>query len=203
MLNTGVPVETRDAAVVILAAGRSSRMKELKAFLPFRDNVNFIEQIASTYYNWGCSQIVVVAGREAMLRLEQHAGIQSAATLVVNDHPEHERFYSVKLGVGAVQKASFCFIQNVDNPFIDSPILDVIYEQRSEDQYVSPVFDNKRGHPVLLNRKNMECIAVWSENSANFKEVLNTMQCRDVRMPDEKVLININSPEEYQRFFIH
>ena len=194
-------MKPREAGVVILAAGRSERMKELKAFLPYDENVRFIEKILSTYSGWGCKEITVVTNPEAMQRMKLAGLVPSTVTIVVNDHMEFERFYSVKLGLAAIRSSSFCFIQNVDNPFIDSQILDIIYEHRSHEKYVSPVFKGKGGHPVLLNRENISRILNWPVNSAIFKEVLKTMECRVVEMPDDRVLININSPEEYKRFF--
>ncbi len=190
-----------EAGVVILAAGLSERMKELKAFLPYDENTRFIEKILSTYSDWGCSEIVVVTNPEALKQMKQTEMIPSAATIVVNDHMELERFYSVKLGLGAIRKSSFCFIQNVDNPLITPQILDLLYDHRSYEKYVSPVFKNKRGHPVLLNRENIDHILNWPVNSANFRQVLSTMEVLKVEMPDDRVLININSPEDYQRFF--
>jgi CTP:molybdopterin cytidylyltransferase MocA len=194
-------MEPREAGAVILAAGRSERMKEMKAFLPFDDNNRFLEKILSTYSGWGCSEIVVVTNPEAIQRMKLAGMVPSAVTIVVNDHMEFERFFSVKLGLGAIRSSSFCFIQDVDNPCIDSPILDLLYQHRSDEKYVSPVFENKRGHPVLLNRENMNRICKWNVNSANFKEVLGTFECQNVEMPDDRVLININSPEEYKRYF--
>jgi molybdenum cofactor cytidylyltransferase len=190
-----------EAGVVILAAGMSERMNELKAFLPYDENTRFIEKILSIYSDWGCGEIVVVTNPESLQQMKQTGMIPSAVTIIVNDHMELERFYSVKLGLGAIRKSSFCFIQNVDNPLITPQILDLLYDHRSYEKYVSPVFKNKRGHPVLLNRENINHILNWPVNSANFREVLNTMECSKVEMPDDRELININSPEDYQRFF--
>ncbi len=194
-------MKTLDTGVVILAAGKSERMKEFKAFLKYDDNVTFVEKIISTYSEWGCSEIVLVTSGEMVQRTGQMGKIPARVKIVVNDHLELERFYSVKIGLGVIHSSSFCFIQNIDNPFIDSKILELIYEHRSNEKYVSPVFENKGGHPVLLNRENINRICNWNVNSANFKAVLSTMECLNVEMPDERVLININSQEEYQRFF--
>ena len=143
----------------------------------------------------------MVTNPEGQNQIKHLKVLPSNVTTVVNDHMEFERFYSVKLGLAAIRSSSFCFIQNVDNPFIDPQILDIIFEQWSEEKYVSPVFKGKGGHPVLLNRENISRILNWPVNSAIFKEVLKTMECRVVEMPDDRVLININSPEEYQRFY--
>jgi CTP:molybdopterin cytidylyltransferase MocA len=188
-----------ETGVVILAAGISERMKTLKALLPFDEHNTFIGKIISTYHNWGCIEIVVVTNEKSVELFKRSVPEIRNVGLVINDHLEFERFYSVKLGLGAIHTSEYCFIQNIDNPFIDSQILDLIYEKRSNVKYVSPVFKNKGGHPVLLNRGNMIRICNWSENSTNFKNVLNTMECVNVEMPDDRVLININSPEEYNK----
>ena len=107
-------MKPRKAGVVILAAGRSERMKEMKAFLPYDKNKRFIDKIISTYSEWGCTEIVVVTNAEAMQRMKLTGMVPSTVSMVVNDHVEFERFYSVKLGLGAIRRSSFCFIQNVD-----------------------------------------------------------------------------------------
>jgi CTP:molybdopterin cytidylyltransferase MocA len=195
-------MKLRDTGVVILAAGRSERMKERKAFLSFDEKSTFIERILSAYSGWGCSEIVLVTNKEAADRMKIEKLVAPDVTVVINNHLEFERFYSVKLGLAAIRSSEFSFIQNIDNPFIGSEILDLLYEQRDHEKYVSPVFQSRGGHPVLLNRKNIRYILNRKENSANFKEVLAGMDCRNVEMPDDKILININSPEDYSGYFI-
>lgn len=191
--------------VVILAAGLSQRMKEFKALLPYKGKESFLESIISTYVEWGCGEVVVVTNNgllleiETMEKRENRRLIPPATEVVVNENLEWERFYSVKLGLGAIRDSAFCFIQNVDNPFIDKGILDLIYQQRSEEAYVSPVFKQKGGHPVLLNQKQTLRIAGWPQDNANLKEVLSSMESKTVEMPDDRVLININSRDEYKR----
>ena len=187
--------------MVILAAGKSERMKEMKAFLRFDETHSFIDRIVENYSSWGCREIVIVTSPDACRRINTEKNIPEWVSLIVNDHLDFERFYSVKLGIGAINTSPFCFIQNIDNPFIDEEILDYLYQYRSPEQYISPVFMEKGGHPVLLNRKNMKQILSWPENSATFKEVLSTMDSRRIEMQDERVLVNINNPGDYDRYF--
>jgi len=196
-------MEPCEAGVVILAAGMSERMKEMKVFLPYNANTTFIEKILASYSDWGCREIVVVTNPEAFQRMNQTKAVSSSIKIVITDQVAFERFYSVKLGLQAIIRSSFCFIQNVDNPFIDGSILDLIYQSRSDKKYVSPVYENKGGHPVLLNSKNINQIRNWPVNSANFKEVLRTMECTKIEMKNDRVLININSQKEYRTFFMN
>lgn len=186
--------------VIILAAGRSERMKKIKALLPFDVKETFIERIVSTYSTWGCGEIVLVTNPEAQKEMEKLELIPKEVKVVINHNLELERFFSVKLGLAALRNSVYCFVQNIDNPFIDSSVLDLLYQNRSEKAYVSPVFLKKRGHPVLLNRQGIRTISECADHASNLKEVLRTMECRTVEMPDDRVLININSPVEYQRY---
>ena len=178
-------------------------MNSWKPFLKYDEETAFLETITSTFLDWGCQEIVVVINKDVERQREHFSRLPEKVTWVLNEHLEFERFYSVKLGLQAIEKSDFCFIQNVDNPFIDSQILDLLYEQRSHEKYVSPVFKNQGGHPVLLNRGIINRIANWPVDSANLKEVLNTMECKKIEMQDDRVLININSPDEYKKYFTY
>ncbi|MEI7499012.1 MAG: NTP transferase domain-containing protein [Bacteroidota bacterium] len=190
-----------DVAVVILSAGLSTRMHSSKAFLPFDAHSTFIGKIIELYFLWGCGKIVAVVNKEMDDIIRKSDSIPQVVSIVVNEHIDYGRFYSVKLGLTALNGSEFCFIQNVDNPFIDNNILNALYENRSPEAFVLPVFQKNGGHPVLLNRKNMEYIRNYPLNNVPLKVVLNAMECKKVEMHNAKALININSPEEYKRFF--
>jgi molybdenum cofactor cytidylyltransferase len=177
-------------------------METPKALLVFSPGVTFIEKIVSEYVNRGCTAVIVVVNEKTASTVQQILSVHKNVSLVVNDHLEFERFYSLKLGLENLKEADFCFFQNVDNPFIDSKILDALFEERSDDAFVAPVFEGKGGHPVLLNRKNMDFIRNYHINDANLKLVLSGLACKKVGMQDNKVLANINSPEEYKKIFI-
>ena len=194
-------METKNTAAVILAAGISSRMQKPKALLGFSLEVTFIEKIVSEYANWGCTAISVVVGEKTASTVKQLLSGHKKVSVVVNDHPDSERFYSLKLGLENIKGADSCFFQNVDNPFVDSKILDALFEERSDDAYVTPIFEGRGGHPVLLNRKNINFIRNYHINDANLKLVLSGLAYKRVEMPNNKVLTNINTPEEYERLF--
>ncbi|MCX6270475.1 MAG: NTP transferase domain-containing protein [Bacteroidetes bacterium] len=187
--------------VIILTAGASGRMKIPKAFLPYGDGQTFIGKIMSTYCSWGCVELIIVANNEVSDRLKESDLTSVEATLVTNHHPENERFYSVKLGLGQLVKSQYCFIQNVDNPFITSEILDIIHKGRAPDAYLSPVFNGQGGHPILLSRNIIRFIRDHPADDANLKQVLQDYPCKRIPVNDERVLININSPTDYRKYF--
>ena len=56
----------KNHSVVILAAGKSSRMGNLKFLLKYNERFTFIEKIIDTYQNYNCKEIVVVLNKEGV-----------------------------------------------------------------------------------------------------------------------------------------
>jgi molybdenum cofactor cytidylyltransferase len=195
-------VKPENVGAIILAAGNSKRMNSWKPFLKYDKDNTFIEKIVTTFLKWGCQEIVVVINKDVKNQGEYFDQLPKKVTYIINDHPEFERFYSVKLGMQTITKSDFCFIQNVDNPFISEDILDAIYQEKSHDSYVIPVFDNIGGHPVLLNTQNINFIRNHPENTANLRNVLGEFNSKKINMGDNRILININTFEEYDKFVI-
>lgn len=195
-------MKSKNAGVVILAAGRSTRMLSTKAFLPFNDQHTFLEKIVSTYLNWGCDEIVVVVNPETARKIDDGFSLPGTVSLVVNEHLEFERFHSVKLGLKQIRKAACCFIQNVDNPFISFEILDQLYQEKSDAYYVNPTFEDKGGHPILIHKTAMEQIIKNAENHTNLREALGNIPVKRVEVNDATILLNINDPKEYNRIFL-
>ena len=198
--NQPTVIKRKKTGVIILTAGVSDRMQIAKALLPLNEKETFIEKIISTYISWGCEEIIVVANIELSGMFSSMDILPGKVKVVINEHPEYERFFSVKLGLGQIIKSEYCFIQNVDNPFITGDILDTIYKKRSSESYVSPVFKGKGGHPVLLNLKNIMFIMNYPANNSNLKVVLKEQKCKKINMKDDRVLININNQKDFENY---
>ena len=136
-------------SVIILAAGKSTRMKFPKPFLliPPENKITFLEKIISAYQKFNCSQIVVVLNTKNYdFYKQKNYTFLKNCTIVINEHLEYERFYSIKLGLHAIETLharkemlyareetlhatslqTFVFIQNSDNPFISNEVLNRI-----------------------------------------------------------------------------
>jgi CTP:molybdopterin cytidylyltransferase MocA len=191
----------KNTNVLILAAGNSSRMQTLKSFLPFNEDSTFFEKIVNTYLTWGCKEIVAVINKHFFNKMPFDFQLPPGLKFILNEHPEFERFYSVKTGLQHMQDCDFCFIQNIDNPFITTDMLDLIYSNRSPEKYVIPTYKNKGGHPVLINSANMIRLKSYPEDNANLREVLGEMPSCKTEMDDDRILININTAVEFEKYF--
>jgi len=122
-------------------------------------------------------------------------------SFVTNDHPEYERFYSVKIGLQKISDVDYCYIQNVDNPFINQEILWNLYINRPKNGYVVPIFNNKGGHPILLAKDAIENIKTHDDNKAILKSVLSNSKRNNFDIGTDIVNVNINTRDDYKKYF--
>jgi len=190
----------KNFATIILASGFSERMGEPKALLKWDETTTFLEKIINEYTKAGCKRIICMINHitEPLCR---DLKIPSNVTFVINEHPEWGRFYSLRLASMAAKERDFCFIQNVDNPFVTVEVIEKLYAQRNPDAWCSPVYEQKGGHPVLLPQVVIEKIAQIKENDFTLRDILKHYQKIEVEIDTETILRNINTPEEYSSYF--
>ncbi len=189
---------------VILAAGFSSRMKTLKPFLRFDEKRVFIEKIIDDYLEFGCNRIVITINeqvKEWNTFKNKFADKMDSIQFIANIHPEYERFFSIKTGLEFLDNQNFCFIHNADNPFIGNQLLNIIFEKRTDEGYTVPCYQGKGGHPVLFGSKVIKKIKDEQYINVNLKEFLTDFERINVEVDSDKIHININTQEEYEKYF--
>ena len=183
-------------SAVILSSGFSERMGKPKALLKWNESATFIEKIIYEFENSGCGKIICVINEiiEPLLsKLKFGPNVQ----FVVNPRPELGRFGSIKLGVKEIIESDFCFIHNVDNPFINNKTIEKLHSVRNTGAWCSPVYSGKSGHPVLLPNAILSKINEIDDLNTILSDILNKYPVIRVEAEDDSILRNINTPEEY------
>jgi molybdenum cofactor cytidylyltransferase len=190
-------------SVIILAGGFSERFGQPKPFLQFDDNVTFLEKLVSTYSEFGVDTTILVANVELKDELEKIYPKQDKAQIQIvwNCNPQYGRFYSIKLGAEASDNIEQCFIQNVDNPFTDIETLNMLYKNTDNHAFVSPLYNGKGGHPILVPQEILEAIRNEKDISINTKDFLARFARIKVTVSNRNVLANINTPDDYKEYF--
>jgi molybdenum cofactor cytidylyltransferase len=186
-------------STIILASGKSERMGKPKALLQWGNNSTFIEQIANEYAKAGCTEIICVIN-EAIHPVCINLVMPKAVKFILNLHPELGRFYSIKLGISKVMSHNFCFIQNVDNPYVNEIIIHMLLAERKSDAWCSPVFNGKGGHPVLLPRAIFQKIAAINGHDLPLAEFLKNFERITIETGNDLILKNLNKPEDFSGF---
>ena len=193
----------KDCAVIILSAGKSQRMGQPKPFLLFdkTNNITFIEKIITEYQNFGCQEIIIVFNKENKQKFSKLNINKQQIKIITNPEPESGRFYSIKLGLSVLESANYVFLQNCDNPFINQDILKKIFDNKTENAYVSPVYNNKGGHPILIPESIFTKIQTQMSKNLNLKHFLQHFARKNVLLSEANILANINTQEIYNKYF--
>jgi molybdenum cofactor cytidylyltransferase len=178
-------------------------MKFPKPFMLFDSDNTFIEKIVSEYYKFGSKKIIIVLngdlGRAPWKKYLTNVSLN--ATIIFNNSSELGRYYSIKLGVSALGNSDFCFLQNIDNPFVDQKLLRKIYSSKINNGYVVPIYRGKGGHPILLANVIIESIVKEKKLNMNLKEKLKEFNRKTISIENKKILANINTLEDYKSHF--
>jgi molybdenum cofactor cytidylyltransferase len=189
--------EKINTSVVILAAGNSSRMGSPKAFLEWNQGKSFLEKIAEEYLAFDCNEVIVVLNEETnQIFVEKNLAISKQIKIAVNRHVDYGRLYSIQCGITQLEN-SYCFIQNIDNPFVEADLLNELYNLRNENGFVLPVFKGKGGHPVLIGKEIIDFIKKAHTKIEKLNELLKLFKRIEVPSENETVLVNINTEEEF------
>lgn len=187
--------------VLILAGGKSERMNFPKAFLLFNGKT-FLKKIAEEYYQAGIKNIYVVLNEDFCIgNWEKYIDqVKPIATIIKNPDPELGRFHSLKLGIKKMLNLEFCFIQNIDNPFVNKDVIKSLMESKKPHGYTSPEFKGRSGHPILISKKIMQHLDKLPDGDFNLKNILSDFPKHRVQINNDGILMNINTPDEYEKY---
>ncbi len=183
---------------IVLAAGESKRMKTQKLLLPFNGKTmieTVIENISGSLVN----KIIVVLGsdHEEILKALSHLPVKSC----YNENYKQGMLSSVKCGVRALpEDYEAVLIFPGDQPLIPSKVVNLIIEayRRSDKGILIPTYKNKRGHPILIERKYRNKIEQLDE-----KEGLRALAYQfaddvlEVETDSPEILMDFDTREEY------
>lgn len=207
-LESYIPLNQLDlfnkTAVIILGAGESSRMNFPKALLKFDATSTFVEKIIHEYVDFGIPEVVVVTNQKnksAISSLLKYNWI-SKVKIVVNDKVNLGKLYSVKSGLNILSPAiKFCYIQDVDRPFVNRNLLLQLFSNKLLLGFTSLIYKSKRGHPILIGRNVIKVLKKWSDFNLTLAEVLEEFPCLESSTVNKNIIININTPQDYNIHF--
>lgn len=189
-----------DCTVIILAAGKSSRMGQPKLKLLMPDGVSFLDHIVRQYLDVGCEQIILVVNAEDSRFLTLDTVSKLDYRIVINEQPEKGRLFSLQKGINTTEGKGFFFIQNIDNPFASPNLLNLLYENRQKADLIKPVYNGKGGHPVLISEKIALDLLQLKDLTISLRDFLSSYPTQSVETDNKNILVNINTREDLEKF---
>ena len=190
-------------SAIILAAGYSSRMGELKALLPMgRGTV--LERIIVQFRTCGLEDIIVVTGHRAdeVAAVAQRVGVRS----VHNPAFAEGMYSSIRTGVATLDDTCpGALLLPVDIPLIRRGTIHCLLEAAREatDRLYYPVFDERRGHPPLLSPAELALIRQEANPEGGLRTLLaqveldNPGHVGEVAVADANIHFDMDTPDDY------
>ena len=183
---------------IVLAAGQSTRMGQLKQLLPLGDEV--VIQIVVGRVSQCLDHVCVVLGyrsEEVARALDSHR-----ATCVVNPDYASGMTSSIQRGVRAAADSTAYLLCLGDQPGIKTAIIDHLLREhaKSEKGLIIPTHKGKRGHPILVDQRYRSAI-LDLETSMPFNEITRGFpeDTLEITTDDPAILRDMDTPEDYDR----
>jgi CTP:molybdopterin cytidylyltransferase MocA len=193
---------TPDLSAIILAAGFSSRMGELKGLLPLGGRT-MLAQCVSLFRDCGIGEMVVVTGHRAD---EMGAAAEAAGARIARNPDYADGMYgSIRTGVR--QLAAHCpgfFLLPVDIPLLRRGTVHLLAHSFAETQAMLsyPVFAGRRGHPPLIHGDCIPTILTNQSPAGGLRALLARIeaeqphQVREVQVADANIHVDLDTPED-------
>lgn len=141
-------------AGMILAAGLSTRMGQSKPLTDFLET-KLIDQVIQTMQFAGIEDILVVTGFEherVETYLHSHEPSDRIRTIWNPEYENGSILTSIKTGLPELEAFEQVFIQLTDLPCIAPETYQYLWQEMAQTgkKAVVPTFENRRGHPVLI-----------------------------------------------------
>ena len=194
---------------VVLAAGKSSRMGRTKALLPLGSSgETFLGRIIRVLREGGADAVVVVIGGDAAAVRASLPRDDVHVSSVENPRYEEGQLSSLLVGLAAVEQrhdnVEAVMVTLVDLPLISPATVRAVREAFLANPgapLVRPRRGERHGHPVIFNRRIFGELR-RSDPSKGAKPVVHAHAAEEVNVDvdDEGAFIDIDTPEDYERF---
>jgi molybdenum cofactor cytidylyltransferase len=187
---------------IVLAAGQSRRMGTPKALLP-AGGQTFLEQAIEVLREGGCCDVIVVVSHTG--RRESAVALAGGARVVENADPESQPVDSLRLALRNLSgQPDAIAILPVDHALVGSATVAALLQafRTHPGSIVRPVHAGVAGHPTLFDRAYIpEFLTEVLPEGARSVILRNSTRVIDVATEDEGVVVNLDSPADYERWF--
>lgn len=192
-----------NTAIIILAAGASSRMGAPKQLL-LVDGKTLIKRICETAMDTPCHPIVTVLGANRNLIRQETE--RMPITVIDNPQWENGMSSSIKMGLAgaymtekAIEAAIFL---TVDMPYVSAELINKMIEKADSDEKIEIVackYDSQMGIPVLFKRSLFtDLLELTGDEGAKKVVIKNKDKTAFIDFPEGK--LDLDTIDEYRNF---
>jgi molybdenum cofactor cytidylyltransferase len=186
-------------AVIILGAGRSSRMGRPKLLLPW-GQTSVVAHLAQQWRDIGAAQIAVVRAADDSMLEEACAGLPC----IINPGPERGMFSSIQCAAEWTnwnKSLTHWVIALGDQPHLRPSSLEILLESAEQhpDDVCQPARAGRARHPVVLPKSAFERIPTTTATDLKAFLASAAEHRRMIEIDDGGLDLDIDTPEDYER----
>ena len=185
---------------IVLAAGASARMGEPKALLKIGEKT-FLQHVIDVLHSACILDTVIVLGNDAVKIQNTLDWFQGK--VIINDNWQQGQLSSIIAGMNMLNGTDLhgVMICPVDHPLISQGLLVDLLQTfwKSKKKIVLPVYDQKRGHPVIFSKELFDELKSAPMNvGARFVVRQHPNDVAELVTAEDGVVQNIDTPEDYE-----
>ena len=188
-------------SAILLAAGQSKRMGELKQLMPFGQST-IVEQAVDNLLGSSVDEVILVVGYKAEDVIKAIAA--KPIKLVINPDYEQGMSTSVIAGLNLVHSG----VQGVmlalgDQPLVDSQTINILIgEFYNHDKGIAvPTYQGRRGHPIIFAIKYKEQLLKLGGDVGGRKIIKDHPDdILEVAVNSESVIADFDTTDDYQAY---
>jgi CTP:molybdopterin cytidylyltransferase MocA len=199
-------------SLLLLAAGKSSRMGVPKGLLHYEDKY-WIEEQIDRFEGVG-DNIIIGLGADYQLYFDALPWLQLASEntmirngigirILINPEPDRGPFSTLLLLLSQCENAHKMFIQPIDVPLADHNSLKKMLQP--DKALVLPRYKNKNGHPALISAKfSMQLLDIpLNDPAARLDRQIESLSASEKSLVDVsnyQIGLNLNQPEDWYNY---
>ncbi len=199
-------------SLVLLAGGKSSRMKTPKGLLKYQENYWLLSQIENFIGN----EVFIGLGYDYQAYFKAIPWLQNAVTspviyqekkitVIINSSPEFGLFSTIKAVLQKINVKKELFVLPVDVPLFSKENQQQLIDNKSP--ITIPKFEHKNGHPIKLHSsfwKTLLTVDIKNNEARLDYQIKKEASITSyVDVTDASCILNLNTPKDWQLFIKH
>jgi molybdenum cofactor cytidylyltransferase len=188
-------------SAILLAAGQSKRMGELKQLMPFGQSI-IVEQAVDNLLGSAVDEVIVVVGYKAEDVTKAIAA--KSIKLVINPDYEQGMSTSIIAGLKLVRgKVQGVMLAMGDQPLVDSQTINRLIEEfYNHDKGIAvPTYQGRRGHPIIFAIKYKKQL-LKLRGDVGGRQIIKDHpdDVLEVAVDSESIVADFDTTDDYQSY---